>query len=134
MLRATLESSESTGGNSTETGYVLRSTTGDDLNEFLIGTPEPETAWLSPASQHEEAWFLGLRLNSGVDVSDVEHEFGAGAVAAALRVAVRLEEDGLLTVADGRVRLTPKGQLLSNEVFQEFLGIGPEEEIASHRL
>ena len=134
MLPATPESGESSGGNSTELGYVLRSTTSDDLNAFLVGTTEPETAWLSPASQHEEAWFLGLRLNGGVNVSDVEREFGAGAVAAALPVVTRLEEDGLLAVSDGWVRLTPKGRLLSNEVFQEFLGIGPAEEIASHSL
>jgi oxygen-independent coproporphyrinogen-3 oxidase len=134
MLRAMPENGESSGGNSTELGYVLRLTTSDDLNAFLVGTTEPETAWLSPASQLEEAWFLGLRLNGGVDVSDVECEFGAGAIAAALRVVARLEEDGLLIVADNRVRLTPKGRLLSNEVFQEFLGIGPAEEIASHHL
>jgi oxygen-independent coproporphyrinogen-3 oxidase len=126
MLRAAAEN-----GESTELSYVLRSTTTDDLTAFLGGAIEPETAWLSPVSQREEAWFLGLRLNAGVDVSDVEREFGAEAVEAALRVVPRLEKDGLLIVADGRVRLTPKGRLLSNEVFQEFLGIGPEEEVAS---
>ncbi len=51
-------------------GYVLRSTTSDDLTRFVQGSQPPETAWLSPASQHEEAWFLGLRLNAGVDVSE----------------------------------------------------------------
>jgi oxygen-independent coproporphyrinogen-3 oxidase len=134
MLRAAPESCESTVRNSTEMGYALRSATSDDLNAFLIGTTKAETAWLSSASQHEEAWFLGLRLNAGVGFSDVEQEFGAEAIAAALPVVTRLEEDGLLTVADGWVRLTPKGRLLSNEVFQEFLGIGPAEEIASHSL
>lgn len=109
-------------------GYVLRSTTTDDLNEFLAGANEPETAWLSPASQHEEAWFLGLRLNAGVHVGEVEREFGAEFVASALSVIPRLEQDDLVTFADGRVQLTPKGRLLSNEVFQEFLGLASEQE------
>jgi coproporphyrinogen III oxidase-like Fe-S oxidoreductase len=43
-------------------------------------------------------------------------------------VVERLMEDGLLTVAVGRVRLTAQGQLLSNDVFQEFLGLTPELE------
>jgi oxygen-independent coproporphyrinogen-3 oxidase len=118
MLRAVPES------DSMEPGYVLRSTTTDDLKAFLSGTIQPEIAWLSALSQHEEAWFLGLRLNAGVDVSELEHEFGAKAVEAALRAVPRLEKGGLLTVTGDRVRLTPQGRLLSNDVFQEFLGIG----------
>ena len=104
-------------------GYVLRSTTSDDLTRFVQGSQPPETAWLSPASQHEEAWFLGLRLNAGVDVSELEGEFGKAVVAAALEKLPRLEENGLVTSVGNTVRLTRQGQLLSNEVFQEFLGL-----------
>jgi oxygen-independent coproporphyrinogen-3 oxidase len=106
-------------------GYVLRSTTSDDLTEFLQGPQPPETAWLSPASQHEEAWFLGLRLNVGVDVSEFEEEFGKAVVAAALEKLPRLEDAGLVASNGDNVRLTRQGQLLSNEVFQEFLGLVP---------
>lgn len=126
MLRAAPEA-----GESTDLTYALRSTTHDDLNAFLSATTEPEMAWLSPASQHEEAWFLGLRLNAGVHIAQVEREFGADSVAAALRVLPRLQQDGLLSTADGTVRLTPKGQLLSNEVFQEFLGLAPARELTT---
>jgi len=123
MLKATQESERST-----DLGYVLRTTTTDDLDAFLSGASEPETAWLSPASQHEEAWFLGLRLNAGVQIAGLEREFGGETVAAALDLLPHLEQDGLITIVDRRVRLTPKGQLLSNEVFQEFLGIVPGQE------
>jgi oxygen-independent coproporphyrinogen-3 oxidase len=34
----------------------------------------------------------------------------------------RLVENGLLDDTDGRLRLTARGVLLSNEVFQEFIG------------
>jgi oxygen-independent coproporphyrinogen-3 oxidase len=106
---------------SNEPRYVLRSTTISELGEFLAGPRPAETAWLSPARQHEEAWFL--RLNEGVKVSALEMEFGREIVERAMEVAGRLAEDELL-ISDGRtVRLTAHGQLLSNDVFQEFLGI-----------
>jgi hypothetical protein len=53
----------------------------------------------------------------------MEREFGSALLAPALEAVARFEENGLL-VFDGRtVRLTARGQLLSNEVFQEFLGL-----------
>lgn len=113
-----------------EPGYVLRSTTTDNLAPFLEGPQPVETAWLSPASQQEEAWFLGLRLNAGVEVASLEREFGRSAVAPALESVHRLAETGLLTFDGNTLRLTPQGQLLSNDVFQEFLGLAPEAELA----
>jgi oxygen-independent coproporphyrinogen-3 oxidase len=103
-------------------GYVLRSTTTDDLTAYLEGREADETTWLSPAQQHEEAWFLGLRLNAGVAVSALEQEFGPELVGQAMESVARLVEDGLLTSDGETVRLTARGQLLSNDVFQEFLG------------
>jgi oxygen-independent coproporphyrinogen III oxidase len=115
----------SNGSDSTETNRVLRSTTTDDLNAYLAGSEPIETAWLAPAQQHEEAWFLGLRLNEGVDVAVVEQEFGSAMVTPALETVAQLAEDGLV-VFDGRtVRLTAQGRLLSNNVFQEFLELEP---------
>jgi oxygen-independent coproporphyrinogen-3 oxidase len=108
--------------------FVLRVKTTDDLKAYLDGTTEAETAWHSLDRQHEEAWFLGLRLNAGVEVAELVEEFGSDTVRPALDVAARLEADGLL-VSDGtNVRLTSRGRLLSNDVFQEFLGL---EEVES---
>jgi oxygen-independent coproporphyrinogen-3 oxidase len=123
MLR--VEENETGSENST---YILRSTTTDDLAAYLKGLQPVETAWLSLASQHEEAWFLGLRLNAGVEVAALEREFGRQMVAPALEVASRLEGDGLLTFDGGRARLTARGRLLSNDVFQQFLGLTPKAE------
>jgi oxygen-independent coproporphyrinogen-3 oxidase len=116
MLRAVLDESESE-----EPRYVLRSTTTDDLGAYLEGPVPVETTWLSPARQHEEAWFLGLRLNAGVEVAALEREFGAERLARAIEVVRRLKEDGLLNSDGKAVRLTDRGRLLSNDVFQEFL-------------
>jgi oxygen-independent coproporphyrinogen-3 oxidase len=100
---------------------ALRSTTTDDMQSWLTTPPPPETSWLSLEQQHEEAWFLGLRLNAGVDPAALEAEFGAAMVAPALEAVSRLEADGLLASSGDRIILTPRGRLLSNDVFQEFL-------------
>jgi len=121
MLRSALDEADPA-----QARYVLRSTTTDDLAAFLEGLQTPETTWLSLSSQLEEAWFLGLRLNSGVEIATLQREFGLAAVAPALEVVARLAESGMLEFARGTVRLTAQGQLLSNDVFQEFLGLEPE--------
>jgi oxygen-independent coproporphyrinogen-3 oxidase len=107
--------------------FLLRSKTTDDLSAYLNGNELPETAWLSPDRQHEEAWFLGLRLNAGVEILPLEQEFGRERVRPALDVAGRLASDGLVSFDANRVRLTPRGRLLSNDVFQEFLGLDRQE-------
>jgi oxygen-independent coproporphyrinogen-3 oxidase len=106
--------------------FLLRTKTTEDLGAYLEDSEPAETAWLSPERQHEEAWFLGLRLNAGVETTALEREFGREQVHPALEVVDRLAADGLLVFDGNRVRLTARGRLLSNEVFQEFLGLDLE--------
>ena len=54
--------------------------TTDDLKAYLLAPQPAEAAWLSPEQQHEEAWFLGLRLNQGVKPAELRSEFGGEAV------------------------------------------------------
>jgi oxygen-independent coproporphyrinogen-3 oxidase len=61
----------------------------------------------------EERWFLGLRQNAGVALGAGDDRFG-GEIA-------RLAAEGLLEFYEDRVRLTARGRLLSNEVFQAFI-------------
>ena len=107
-------------------GCVMRSTSGAELKEYLEGASARETTWLSPARQHEEAWFLGLRLNAGVNGVELEREFGRERVEAAMETAKRLADDGLLATDSATLRLTARGRLISNEVFQEFLEMNAE--------
>ena len=113
---------------------VLRATTSDDLTAYLGASQPLETTWHSPASQLEEAWFLGLRLTAGVRVADLQSEFGLSAVTPALEVVSRLAEEGLLLSEGGVVRLTARGQLLSNDVFQEFLGLANVAELVPQQM
>ena len=100
---------------------VLRFTTTDNLKSYLDGAEIVETTPVSLARQHEEAWFLGLRTNDGVDVAALRVEFGEELLAPALKTVERLAKDGLLIFDGARARLTSRGRLISNEVFQEFL-------------
>jgi oxygen-independent coproporphyrinogen-3 oxidase len=111
---------------------MLRSTTTDGLGAFLDGAEAAETAWLSLERQHEEAWFLGLRLNAGVDVAALELEFGGELVARAMEAVRRLAEAELVVVNGETVCLTERGRLLSNDVFQEFLGLERGEEVRAY--
>lgn len=104
-----------------EREFVLRATTTDDLKGYLEGDVARETAWLGPERQVEEAWFLGLRTNAGVDPEALQGEFGRERSAASIEVAQRLVSDALLVCGEGRFRLTARGRMVSNDVFQEFL-------------
>ena len=112
----------------TEAGADLfRATTTADLRTYLENREAPETERLDRARRHEEAWFLGLRLNAGVEPAELEAEFGPARLAPALEAAALLVDDGLLECAGSRIRLTSRGRILSNEVFQGFLDLEPKD-------
>jgi oxygen-independent coproporphyrinogen-3 oxidase len=76
---------------------------------------------------------LGLRLSEGVSLHELRRRFGQAALeshAAAFEEAISL---GLLERADARLRLTPRGRLLANEVFVRLLPPGNKEQGAGHR-
>ena len=81
----------------------------------------PEVEWIGREKAFEEAMFLGLRMNVGVDLQALREEFGEGLVGGAMDAMVDAEEAGLVVVEDGRVRLTTRGRMASNEVFGRLL-------------
>jgi oxygen-independent coproporphyrinogen-3 oxidase len=62
----------------------------------------------------DERFFVGLRLMEGIRPTAEEWGRYDGPIS-------RFLECGLLEATDGMLRLTNRGVLLSNEVFQEFL-------------
>jgi oxygen-independent coproporphyrinogen-3 oxidase len=97
---------------------AVRIATSDELDVLLSGAALDVTR-IDERMALEETWFLGLRLNRGVELSRVECEFGAAALPRDL--LGELESNGLLAVENGWARLTARGRLLSNEVFSRFL-------------
>lgn len=63
------------------------------------------------AAQPSETLFLGLRLEQGIEADWAPHE----------SAVKRFEDAGLVERNGRRLRLTPRGVLLSNEVFAEFV-------------
>lgn len=108
----------------------LRFSTPESLEGYLAGEPAT-VAPVSAAQALEESFFLGLRLNRGVNLREVAATFGEGALAPAHEAVRELTALGLLERQDDRLRLTSQGRLLSNEVFERFLGL--EREVAISR-
>jgi len=102
-------------------GRALRFATTDELEPFLESAGWTQPQRLTPEEELEEAWFLGLRLNAGVSLSALRSEFGEKAVNRFDSVIAELAAGGLIESGNDHVRLTPRGRLLSNEVFAAFL-------------
>ncbi|AXC14989.1 hypothetical protein ACPOL_5743 [Acidisarcina polymorpha] len=102
-------------------GNPVRFRMGDDMQGFLNGSGFAEVQPVPRSEALEEAWFLGLRMNDGVALRDLVGEFGTVAICSHDSVLNELSSTGLLEINDGRVRLTDRGRLLSNEVFESFL-------------
>jgi oxygen-independent coproporphyrinogen-3 oxidase len=107
----------------TDSGAALRFAATDELEPFLEAPGWDEINRLSREQELEEAWFLGLRMNEGVNLSELHAEFGSEALRAFDSILTGLECDGLIAWTDDRVALTPRGRLVSNEVFEHFLGV-----------
>ncbi len=65
--------------------------------------------------------FLGLRLNRGIGLDGYKRRFGRDLRETHRAEIDRLSDAGLVELADGRLRLTRRGMLFSNEVFAEFV-------------
>jgi oxygen-independent coproporphyrinogen-3 oxidase len=84
----------------------------ETLEEYLASPPGRPAA--QAGDLPHERFFVGLRLMAGMRPSAEEWS----RFQAPIR---RFVESGLLETEDGMLRLTGRGVLLSNEVFQEFL-------------
>jgi oxygen-independent coproporphyrinogen-3 oxidase len=98
---------------------AVRFATADSLEKFEAGAPLSQTD-VDRESALEEEFFLGLRLNRGVDVERLGKIYGEALRRVLPEVRV-LVGDGFLFEAHGSVALAAKGRLLSNEVFGRLL-------------
>jgi oxygen-independent coproporphyrinogen-3 oxidase len=99
---------------------AFRFSTADSLDAYMNRTPHSVTP-VSAQAALEESFFLGLRLNRGVDLERLRSQFGPDNVAAAESAIEECLREGLLGRQGATVRLTSRGRLLSNEVFARFL-------------
>src|ERR1044071_73234 len=102
----------------------VRLATTDDYDRFFISA-DFKASPVNREQALEESFFLGLRLNQGVGLEGLNEAFGenAGRYEAAIRV---LTAEGLLQSSGATLRLSARGRLLSNEVFERFIADGQE--------
>ena len=81
----------------------------------------PEEYRFRTSGALEETFFLGLRLNRGVDLKKVAADFGERRSETFSETISECVDLGLLECEGDVIRLTPRGRLLSNEVFERFI-------------
>ncbi|MGH2716184.1 MAG: coproporphyrinogen-III oxidase family protein, partial [Thermoleophilaceae bacterium] len=73
------------------------------------------------ADKASDSAMLALRLDRGLDLGRYAGRFGAGAAASVGATLRSLDGRALLSWSGRRVRLTPRGRILANEVFVRLL-------------
>lgn len=115
-----------------ESGAVeaVRFSTPDSIEDYVAGKPGHRNE-IGQNEALEEVFFLGLRLTRGVNLREVTEVFGQAAVADLWPTISGIEQTGLLQRQGDVIRLTARGRLLSNEVFERFISVSATAEITS---
>jgi oxygen-independent coproporphyrinogen-3 oxidase len=97
-----------------------------NLNSYLKCTENnlSPVAWNSAVTELQalqESIFLGLRLNRGLDWQEMRAQFDLPELSAYESHFRQFAEEGLLEWNESKIKLTRRGMLLSNEVFQYFV-------------
>lgn len=100
---------------------AVRFSNPDALEAYIAGGA-CESSIVSQDLALQEEFFLGLRLNRGVNLAELTARYGE-AMAAFEDSITELLTDGLLQKSENFIRLTQRGRLLSNEVFERFISV-----------
>jgi oxygen-independent coproporphyrinogen III oxidase len=60
-------------------------------------------------------------LNEGVSLNALREQFGETILRDAMESLQEVHDAGLIEIDTGRIRLTPRGRMVSNEVFSRVL-------------
>jgi oxygen-independent coproporphyrinogen-3 oxidase len=94
----------------------LRLATTDGFDQFFVSS-ELQATPVHAAQALEESFFLGLRLNRGLDLDQLSRMFSTE-LERYVPVIEELVTEGLLVRREKALQLTARGRLLSNEVFE----------------
>lgn len=103
-----------------------RSSNVEDLEEYCRrleqgATPQDFSETLPPEAKARETLIIWLRLLDGVDLAAFRQQTGFDALALGGPALEQLVAQGLLVVADGRLRLTEQALFISNRIFAELV-------------
>ncbi len=99
---------------------AVRFSSSDSLEAYVAGAASQKVSVPSQAAL-EETFFLGLRLTQGVNLARAAAEFGESAIHILSGAIAECVESGLIEREGDVIRLTARGRLLSNEVFERFI-------------
>lgn len=95
---------------------------GEYIARIREGLPiREEQERLGRTERLTEAVMLGLRLRSGLRLDALARDFGIDLMERSGPAIARMEEQGLLTIHDGRLILSDDGVLVSNQVIAALL-------------
>jgi oxygen-independent coproporphyrinogen-3 oxidase len=117
MLQTQVDASKSRSGSF----HAIRFSTADSLDGYTNRRALAVTD-VSVQAALDESFFLGLRLNRGVNLDDLGETYGPERLNPSRPAIGECIADGLLASDGSAIRLTPRGRLLSNEVFARFIG------------
>jgi coproporphyrinogen III oxidase-like Fe-S oxidoreductase len=86
------------------------------------GLPYIESHMVTRVEQMEEEMFLGLRKTEGVCKKAFEKKYACSMDDVFGKQIEEQKQNGLLEETNDYIRLTHRGKLLGNEVFQAFIG------------
>jgi oxygen-independent coproporphyrinogen-3 oxidase len=101
---------------------AVRFSNPDSLEKYLVAATK-ECTVVSSENALQEAFFLGLRMNQGVDLAKLRSEFGETQLSSYDHTIADLIEADLLEKDGSRIRLSAQGRMLSNEVFERFISV-----------
>src|ERR1700728_1252884 len=99
---------------------AVRFAPADSLEQYMNDGALQRTA-VSLQGVLEESFFLGLRLTRGISLLDLAATFGEEAIENVRTEIAEHVASGLLERCGDCIRLTARGRLLSNEVFERFI-------------
>jgi oxygen-independent coproporphyrinogen III oxidase len=92
----------------------------DSLEQYTRG-PSLRRTPISRDMALEESFFLGLRPTRGISLQEMASKFGDEKVHKANATVKEMIECELIERHGDLIRLTPRGRLISNEVFERFI-------------
>ena len=75
-----------------------------------------ETEILTPEQLHLEALYLGLRTRKGIFLEDFKNLYGDDLFAEKKSILDKLQEEGFISIQDGRLRPTPNGLAVADSL------------------
>lgn len=97
-----------------------------DVLEMYVAGEARESTIVSQELALQEEFFLGLRLNHGVNMAELAERYSTLLIALFKDGISELISDKLLEQNGDVINLTRTGRLLSNEVFQRFISVPSE--------